>query len=76
MNIKIRSAILFTFIISVILGVSFISIYYSYKDFKEDEFFLRLEQKALTTYKFLTDVKEIDYPDFRILTPKIKKLFE
>lgn len=67
MNIKIRSAILFTFIISVILGVSFISIYYSYKDFKEDEFFLRLEQKALTTYKFLTDVKEIDYDLLKVI---------
>jgi signal transduction histidine kinase len=67
MSIKVRSAILFTSIISLILGASFIFIYYSYKDFKEDEFFLRLEQKALTTYKFLTEVKEIDYDLLKVI---------
>jgi signal transduction histidine kinase len=35
-------------------------IYTLYSDFKKDEFFLRLEQKAYTTYKLLIDVQEVD----------------
>jgi signal transduction histidine kinase len=60
MNFKIRSAILFTTLVAIILLVSYVAIYILYADFKKDEFYLRLEQKALTTYKLLTEVKEID----------------
>lgn len=66
-NFKMRSAILFTALVAVLLLVSYTVIYYSYKTFKEDEFFLRLEQKALTTYKFLTEVKEIDYDLLKVI---------
>jgi two-component system sensor histidine kinase ArlS len=61
MNFKIRSAILFTTLVALLLLVSYLAIYISYAGFKQDEFYLRLEQKALTTYKLLTQVKEIDY---------------
>lgn len=67
LNFKMRSAILFTALVAVLLLVSYVVIYYSYKSFKEDEFFLRLEQKALTTYKFLTEVKEIDYDLLKVI---------
>jgi two-component system, OmpR family, sensor histidine kinase ArlS len=60
MNFKIRSAILFTTLVAIILLASYVAIYMLYADFKKDEFYLRLEQKALTTYKLLTEVKEID----------------
>jgi signal transduction histidine kinase len=60
MNFKIRSAVLFTSLVAIILLASYITIYILYADFKKDEFYLRLEQKALTTYKLLTEVKEID----------------
>ncbi|MES2689054.1 MAG: ATP-binding protein [Bacteroidota bacterium] len=66
-NFKVRSAILFTALVAVLLLVSYTVIYYSYKTFKEDEFFLRLEQKALTTYRFLTEVKEIDYNLLKVI---------
>lgn len=67
MNFKIRSAILFTALVATILLVSYVVIYFSYANFKEDEFYLRLEQKALTTYKFLTEVKEIDYKMLKVI---------
>lgn len=67
MNFKIRSAILFTAIVASILLVSYVSIYLSYVSFKEDEFYLRLEQKAKTTYKFLVEVKEIDYNLLKVI---------
>jgi signal transduction histidine kinase len=60
MNLKVRSAILFTSLVAIILLASYITIYIMYADFKKEEFYLRLEQKALTTYKLLTEVKEID----------------
>lgn len=66
-NFKARSAILFTALVAVILMVSYVVIYFSYKRYKEDEFFLRLEQKALTTYKFLTEVQEIDYDLLKVI---------
>lgn len=67
MNFKVRSAILFTALVAVILLMSYVVIYFSYKQFKEGEFFLRLEQKALTTYRFLTEVKEIDYDLLKVI---------
>lgn len=66
-NFKVRSAILFTALVAVMLLISYAVIYYSYKQFQEDEFFIRLEQKALTTYRFLTEVKEIDYDLLKVI---------
>ncbi len=61
MNFKIRSALLFSALMAFILLASYIVIYALYANFKKDEFFLRLEQKAWTTYKLLIDIKEIDH---------------
>ena len=60
MNFKIRSAILFTALVAIILLACYSVIYFSYKDFKEDEFYTRLEQKANTTFQFLKDIKDAD----------------
>lgn len=60
MNFKIRSAILFTALVAIILLACYAVIYFSYKDFKEDEFYARLEQKSITTYQFLEDIKDAD----------------
>lgn len=60
MNFKIRSAILFTALVAFILVACYSVIYFSYKDFKEDEFYARLEQKCITTFQFLEDIKDAD----------------
>lgn len=67
MNFKIRSALLFSAMVAFILLVSYVVIYFLYADFKKDEFFLRLEQKALTTYKLLMEVKEVDQDLLQII---------
>lgn len=68
MNLKLRSALLFTAIVASILLICYTVIYALYADFKKEEFYIRLEQKALTTYKLLVDIKEID--------PNILKLID
>lgn len=60
MNLRLRSALLFTITVAFILLICYSVIYTLYSDFKKDEFFLRLEQKAFTTYKLLIDVQEVD----------------
>jgi signal transduction histidine kinase len=67
MNFKIRSAILFTGWVAIILLASYIAIYIQYADFKKDEFYLRLEQKAISTYKLFTEDKEIEKENDEIL---------
>lgn len=60
MNIKLRSALLFTALVAILFSVSFTIIYVLYEDYRNDQVFARLEQKAQTTFKLLVDVKEID----------------
>lgn len=67
MNFKIRSAVLFTALVGALLLTSYTAIYFLYAEFKEDEFYLRLEQKALTTYKLLIEVKEIDHDLLKLI---------
>ena len=60
MNIKLRSALLFTALVAILFSVSYMVIYVLYADYRNDQVYLRLEQKAVTTFKLLVDVKEID----------------
>ena len=61
MSLKLRSALLFTAIVATILLICYTVIYALYAEFKKEEFVIRLEEKAITTYKLLVDVKEIDH---------------
>ncbi|MBC7382438.1 MAG: HAMP domain-containing protein [Bacteroidia bacterium] len=67
MNLKLRSALLFTAIMASILLICYTVIYALYAEFKQEEFFIRLEQKGLTTYKLWVDVKEMDKDLLRII---------
>lgn len=60
MNIKLRSALLFTALVAILFSVSYMVIYVLYADYRNDQVYVRLEQKAETTFKLLVDVKEID----------------
>ncbi len=59
MNFKIRSAVLFTALVAIILLASYIVIYLQSADFTKDEFYLRLEQKAISTYKLFIEKRDI-----------------
>lgn len=67
MNIKLRSALLFTAIVVILQLVSFSVIYALYADYKRDEFHDRLTQKAIATNRLLMDVKEIDQHLLRVI---------
>src|SRR5689334_22488209 len=60
MSIKVRLALLLTTIVSVILLTSFTVVYFLYADFRQEDFYNRLRDKCLTTYKLLIEVEEID----------------
>jgi signal transduction histidine kinase len=69
MNLNIRSRITlqFTYIVSVILIVFSVNIYYFSASYRQSEFYTRLEKKALTTAKLLIEVKEVDHDLLKII---------
>lgn len=60
MKIRTRITLQFTVIVSVILIVFASGIYYFSANHREEEFFSRLKEKAITTVKLLSDVDEVD----------------
>lgn len=60
MKIRTRITLQFTIIVSVILIVFGTSIYFISANHREEEFYGRLKDNALTTVKYLSDVDEID----------------
>jgi signal transduction histidine kinase len=59
-SLRIRFAIGFTLLFALFLGTALAIIYLSYADFRKDEFYSRLRDRALTTFKFLVEVDQID----------------
>ena len=67
MNLKAKFAFWFAVFVAIILSVTFAVIYLQSADFRRDEFFGRLRQKALTTQRLLVEVQEIDSVLLRII---------
>lgn len=67
MNYKQRLTLLFVGLFLLVLTSILIFIYWSYSDFRRDEFFERLRQKSYTTAMLLTKVKEIDYDLLKVI---------
>jgi len=67
MKIRYRLTLLFSVIVaSIVLIFSFIT-YVLYADYRNDEFYKRLQDKAQTTARLLADVKEVDKDLLRII---------
>lgn len=67
MKIRYRLTLLFSIIVaSIVLIFSFIT-YVLYADYRNDEFYKRLKDKAQTTARLLADVKEVDKDLLRII---------
>lgn len=60
MKIRTRITLQFTIIVSVILIVFATSVYFISANHREEEFYSRLEDNALTSVKLLSDVDEVD----------------
>jgi two-component system, OmpR family, sensor histidine kinase ArlS len=59
-SLRIRFALGFGILFTLILAVALIFIYVSFATFRKDEFYSRLKEKAITTYKLLVEVNRID----------------
>lgn len=60
MNYKLRLTLLFVGLFLFVLTSILSFVYWSYSDFRREEFFERLRQKSYTTVRLLAEVKEID----------------
>lgn len=66
-TIRTRLTLQFTFIVSFILILFSLSVYYFSASYRESEFYSRLENKAINTAKLLLEVKEVDYDLLKII---------
>lgn len=67
MNLRIRFAFWFALFVAIVLSVTFTIIYLQSAEFRREEFFERLQQKALTTQRLWFDVSEIDSTLLKII---------
>lgn len=67
MNYKLRLTLLFVGLFLLVLTSILSFIYWSYSDFRRDEFLERLRQKSYTTVRLLADVKEIDNDILKVI---------
>lgn len=67
MSVRTRLTWQFTIIVASILIFFFISIYFFYADFRRDEFYSRLTNKALTNARLLISVQEVDHDLLKII---------
>ncbi|WP_315823305.1 HAMP domain-containing protein [Paraflavitalea speifideaquila] len=59
-SLRVRFAIGFSILFTVFLAIAFLIVYVSYADFRKEEFYSRLKDKALTTFKLLIEVEQVD----------------
>jgi signal transduction histidine kinase len=60
MNVRTRLTLLFTVVVASILGLFSLAVYYSSAQYRENEFYTRLKDKARTTARLLIEVDEVD----------------
>lgn len=67
MNIRTKLGFRFSAIVATILSAFCIGVYLLSADYRREEFFSRLESRAITTARLLVNVKEVDYTLLRII---------
>ena len=67
MNIRSKLILQFSLIVASILVVFSLSIYWLSEDYRKEEFYSRLESRAVTTVQLLVKVKEVDKDLLRII---------
>jgi len=66
-SLRVRFALGFGVFFTLFLAIALIFIYVSFAKFRKEEFYNRLKDKALTTFRFLIDVEQIDYDLLRLI---------
>ncbi len=67
MNIRLKLTLLFTLIVSLIVVIMSFTVYISYEDFRKEEFYDRLKNKANITSRLLFGMKEVDHKLLRMI---------
>lgn len=60
MKLKQRVSLSVSIAFSLVMGVAFLVVYWSFSGYRQEDFEDRLEKKALTTSRLLFDIEEID----------------
>ena len=56
MNIRLRITVLFVVLVASIIMLFSLSVYYLFEQFREQEFYQRLRDKAITTVRLLEEI--------------------
>lgn len=67
MNIRTKLAFQFTTLVATILGAFCMGVYSLSEDYRQEEFFSRLESRGITTARLFVTVKEVDKNLLRII---------
>jgi len=67
MNIINKLTLKFTSIVAAIILVASLTIYFSSAEYRQNDFYNRLEERAVTTARLLVDVNEVDKDLLRII---------
>src|SRR5687767_5549413 len=66
-SLRVRFAIGFSILFTVFLAIALLIVYISYGDFRKEEFYNRLKDRALTTFKLLVEVEQIDHALLQVI---------
>jgi signal transduction histidine kinase len=66
-SLRIRFAIGFSILFTAFLAIALFSVYISYNDFRKEEFYNRLKYRALTTFRLLVEVEQIDHDLLQVI---------
>lgn len=67
MSLSNKISLIFSTVFLVAMGIALGSIYYFFDSYREQEFYQRLKERTLTTFKLLIEVKEIDQDLLQVL---------
>lgn len=59
-SLRVRFAIGFSILFTVFLAIALLIVYISFADFRKEEYYKRIKDRSLTTFKFLVEVDQID----------------
>jgi two-component system, OmpR family, sensor histidine kinase ArlS len=66
-SLRIRFAIGFSLLFTIFLAIALLIVYISYADFKNEEFYKRLKDRALTTFRLLIEVEQVDHDLLKVI---------
>src|ERR1044072_7174621 len=66
-SLRVRFAIGFSILFTVFLAIALLIVYFSCADFRKEEYYKRIKDRLLTTFKFLIEVDQIDLDLLKVI---------